>query len=118
MAFAIGRLRREARRVLRYTDDNGELRFAVRVVPRASRSQIAGEHDGVLRVRVAAPPVEGAANQELVRTLARELKVPVRAVVITSGHSSRLKQVTVSGATASALENLAKEGNEQDKEKR
>jgi uncharacterized protein (TIGR00251 family) len=81
-------------------------RFTVRVVPRASRSRIAGEHEGALRVRVAAPPVEGAANEELVRTLAKELKVPLRAVEIMSGHASRLKQVRVSGASGSALENL------------
>jgi uncharacterized protein len=95
--------------VLRYTESNGELRFTVRVVPRAARSQIAGEHEGALRVRVCAPPVEGAANRELVRTLAKELKVPSRAVQITSGHSSRLKHISVSGATPSALENLIKE---------
>jgi uncharacterized protein (TIGR00251 family) len=95
--------------VLLYTEANGELRFTVRVVPRASRTRIAGEHEGVLRVRIASPPVEGAANEELVRMLARELKVPVRAVEITSGHASRLKQVRVSGATASALENLTGE---------
>jgi uncharacterized protein (TIGR00251 family) len=94
--------------VLRYTEAKGELRFTVRVVPRASRSRIAGEYDGVLRVRLAAPPVEGAANEELVHMLARELKVHVRDVEITSGHASRLKQVRVSGASGSSLENLIK----------
>jgi uncharacterized protein (TIGR00251 family) len=97
--------------VLRYTENDGELRFTVRVVPRASRSQLAGEHDGALRVRVCAPPVEGAANEELVRILARELKVPIRAVEITSGHASKLKHMRVTGATASALENLIEEEN-------
>jgi uncharacterized protein len=80
--------------------------FKVRVVPRASRSQIAGEHDGALRVRVASPPVEGAANEELVRMLAKEFRVPARAVEITSGHASKLKQVRVTGVTVRALENL------------
>jgi uncharacterized protein (TIGR00251 family) len=92
--------------VLSYTEGNGELRFTVRVVPRAARSQIVGEQGGALRVRIAAPPVEGAANEELVRTLAKELKVHVRAVEITSGHSSRLKHVRVSGLTSDVLENL------------
>ena len=100
--------------MLRYTEVNGELRFTVRVVPRASRSRIAGEHDGVLRVCVAAPPIEGAANEELVRMLARELKVPVRAVKITSGHASRLKQVRVCGASRSALENIPGEKSQDD----
>jgi uncharacterized protein (TIGR00251 family) len=65
---------------------DGALTFAVRVVPRASRSEVAGEHDGALRVRVAAPPVDGAANEELIRTLARALRVPARDVRIMSGH--------------------------------
>ncbi|HEY6188452.1 MAG TPA: DUF167 domain-containing protein [Pyrinomonadaceae bacterium] len=94
--------------MLRYTEAKGELRFTVRVVPRASRSRIAGEHEGVLRVRLAAPPVEGAANEELVRMLAKELKVHVRDVEITGGHASRLKQICVSGASGNALENLIK----------
>lgn len=81
--------------------------FTVRVVPRASRSAIMGEHDGALRVRVAAPPVEGAANEELVRTLARALNVPPRAVEIRSGHASKTKQVRVRGAERTTLESLA-----------
>jgi uncharacterized protein (TIGR00251 family) len=92
--------------MLRYTETAGALTFAVRVVPRASRSEIAGEHDGALRVRVAAPPVEGAANVELVRTLARALGVPSRAVEIKSGHTSKTKLVSVAGATRVRLLSL------------
>ena len=77
--------------------------FTVRVVPRASASRIAGEHDGALRVRVAAPPVDGAANEELMRTLARALDVPVRDVEITGGHASKLKQVRVANLTRERL---------------
>jgi uncharacterized protein (TIGR00251 family) len=92
--------------LIRITAQNGALIFAVRVVPRASRSEIAGEHDGALRVRVAAPPVEGAANVELVRTLARALGVPARAVEITSGHASKTKLVRVAGADQARLLSL------------
>jgi uncharacterized protein len=92
--------------VLQYTERDGALIFTVRVTARASRSGIAGEHDGALRVRVAAPPVEGAANEELVRTLARALKVPSRAVEITTGHASKVKQVRVTGAERRVLESL------------
>ena len=67
--------------------------FDVKVVPRASRSEIAGEHAGALRVRVAAPPVDGAANAELVRTLAHVFNVPARDVEIRSGQTSTLKKV-------------------------
>ena len=87
-------------------ETDGWISFKVRVVPRASRSRIVGEHDGALRVRIASPPVEGAANEELVRTLAKEFHVPARAVEITSGHASKLKQVRVTGVGVSALENL------------
>jgi len=89
------------------TENGGALTFKVRVVPRASRSEVVGEHDGDLRVRVAAPPVEGAANEELIRTLARFFDVPIRAVEITSGQASKLKRVRVKGANRSSLENLA-----------
>ena len=65
-----------------------------------------GEHDGALRVRVAAPPVEGAANVELVRLLARALGVPSRAVEITSGHASKTKLVRVAGAKRERLLSL------------
>jgi uncharacterized protein (TIGR00251 family) len=91
-------------------ETDGELRFSVRVVPRASRSAVVGAHDGSLRVRVAAPPVEGAANEELVHTLARALGVPRSAVEITGGHASKLKQVRVRGADRSKLEALVEAG--------
>ncbi len=89
--------------MLRYTESAGAITFAVRVVPRASRSEIAGEHDGALRVRVAAPPVEGAANEELRRTLARAFDVPTRAVEIVGGQTSKTKRVRVTGADSRKL---------------
>lgn len=79
----------------------------MRVVPRASRSEIAGALDGALRVRLAAPPVEGAANEELVRTLARALDVPRGAIEIRSGHTAKLKQLRVHGADCAKLQSLA-----------
>lgn len=95
-------------RMIRFSEKGGALTFSVRVVPRASRSSIEGEHDGALKVRVAAPPVNGAANEELVRTLARALGVAARDIEIISGHSSKLKQVRVSGITCEQLERLAR----------
>jgi uncharacterized protein len=92
--------------LIEYRESDGQISFRVRVVARASRSQIVGEHEGALRVRIAAPPVEGAANEELVRTLAKELRVPLRAIEITSGHASKLKRVRVSGVDGGALEKL------------
>ena len=85
------------------TERGGTITFAVRVVPRASKSALAGEHDGALKVRVAAPPVEGAANEELIKFLAKVFGVPARDVEIKSGHASKSKVVCVRGATAEQL---------------
>ena len=83
--------------MINYTEKDGTLIFKVRVVPRASRSEVVGEHDGALRVRIAAPPVDGAANDELVRLLARAFGVPRSAIAITSGNAAKLKTVRVAG---------------------
>ena len=89
------------------TEAGGEVTFRVRVAPRASRSAAAGEHDGALKVRVAAPPVEGAANDELVRFLARALGLTTASVEIVSGHASKSKLVRARGATARQVRQLA-----------
>jgi uncharacterized protein (TIGR00251 family) len=89
------------------TEAADAITFKVRVVPRASKSAIVGEHDGALKVRVAAPPVEGAANEELTRLLARAFGLPARGVEIVSGHASKTKLVRVAGASAEQLLRLA-----------
>ena len=89
--------------MINYTDKDGKLIFKVRVVPRASRSELVGEHDGALRVRIAAPPVDGAANDELVRLLARAFGVPRSAIDITGGHAAKLKTVCVAGGRPAVL---------------
>ena len=76
--------------------DNGVL-LDVRVIPRAGRAGIAGTRDGALLVRLNAPPVEGAANVELIEVLAKALGVPKRAIAIVSGDRSRRKRVSVGG---------------------
>ncbi len=65
----------------------------VRVKPRARESRVLGVKGGELEVQVAAPPVDGAANDELVRTLARHFELRQRDVTIVSGHSGRTKIV-------------------------
>ena len=69
----------------------------MRVIPRAGRSEIAGLRDGTILVRLAAPPVEGAANVELIDLLARTLRIPKRDVTILGGERSRTKRVRVAG---------------------
>lgn len=71
----------------------------MRVVPRASKAGVAGLRDGAVLVRIAAAPVDGAANAELVQTLASALDLPRRAVSITSGAAARQKRVRVDGLT-------------------
>ena len=88
---------------------DGRLTFKVQVVPRSSRSEVAGEHNGSLRVRVSSPPVEGAANKELTQVLAKAFKVSRSAVSIVSGQSSRLKQVSIEGVGSSYLSELLRE---------
>jgi len=72
----------------------------VRVIPRASRSEVAGTRDGALLVRLNAPPVDGAANAELIVLLADTLEVPQRNITITVGATSKRKRVKVVGITA------------------
>jgi uncharacterized protein len=83
--------------VIRYSYNDGSLTLAVIVVSRASRTEIAGAHDGALKVRIAAPPVDGAANEELKRALAKFFQVAPGKVEITSGLSSKRKTVRLSG---------------------
>ena len=77
--------------------------FSVRVVPRASRNGIAGLHGDAIRIRLTAPPVDGAANEALTKYLAGLLDVARRDIEITSGHSSRTKVIAVYGISPQEL---------------
>ena len=72
----------------------------IKVVPRSRRSAFDGLHGGAFRVRLLAPPVEGAANAELLALVAETLRVPRRNVSIQSGEHARGKRVLVNGITA------------------
>jgi len=71
--------------------------LTIKVVPRASKPGIAVEADGSLKVRLQSPPVDGAANAELIDVLAGAFHVPRRAVTITGGSHSRIKRVRIDG---------------------
>lgn len=75
----------------------------VLVQPRASRSRFVGEHDGRLKVQLAAPPVDGAANEALERLFAQFLGVAGRQVTILRGESSRRKTVALAGVSAAQV---------------
>jgi len=82
------------------------VRFRVRVSPRASRAEVGGLHDGALKVKLTAPPVEGAANAALIALISKRLGVAKRDVTILSGQSGRDKRLEVEGANAEAVQAL------------
>jgi uncharacterized protein (TIGR00251 family) len=83
---------------LRETPDGVSL--DIKVIPRAGVSKIAGTREGRLLIRVAAAPVDGAANDALITFLSGILKVPARDVRVMSGTQSRNKRVAIAGITA------------------
>jgi uncharacterized protein (TIGR00251 family) len=81
------------------------------VQPRASRSELAGRHGDAIKVRLAAPPVDGAANEALLRFLADRLGVTRGAVALLSGQTGRSKRVEITGIdVATAADRLADRG--------
>jgi uncharacterized protein (TIGR00251 family) len=88
-------------------EKDGVVSFAVRVQPRASCDEIAGEWQDGLKIRLTAPPVDDRANEALRRFLAASLKVPLSAVRIAAGVRSRTKRVEVRGVSAGAVRALA-----------
>jgi hypothetical protein len=86
---------------LRETSDGVSL--AVKVIPRAGATKIAGTRDGRLLIRLAAAPVDGAANDALISFLSGILSVPARQISVTAGARSRNKIVAVAGMTAARV---------------
>lgn len=86
----------------RPTASSADALLEVRVVPRAGRSGVAGLRDGAVLVRLAAAPVDGAANAELIAVLAAALHLPKRSIQIVSGERSRAKRVRLDGMTGAA----------------
>jgi uncharacterized protein (TIGR00251 family) len=93
---------------IRVHEATGRVRFSVRVQPRASRSEVVGVYGDALKVRLSSPPVDGAANDELVKFLAHVFAVGRRDVRILAGESSRSKIVEIDGITERAVHDVAK----------
>ncbi len=91
---------------LTVTVRDGAVRFAVRVQPRSSRNGVDGVQGDALRVRVNAPPVDGAANSAVIDVLAAALHLPRRRIRIISGDHSRSKVVEVDGIDAESVRAL------------
>lgn len=91
---------------LRVAGDD-RLALTLHVQPGARKTGFAGLHGDALKIRLAAPPVDGKANKALVSFVADALKLPVAAIILKSGHSSRRKVLEVRGATPDAVAGLA-----------
>lgn len=85
---------------LRISERDGALWVDVQVSPRASKSAVLGEHEGALKVALAAPPVDGAANRALIELLSDVLGVPRRDITLVRGEASKRKTVAIRGVSA------------------
>jgi len=77
--------------------------FSVRVIPRSSQNEIIGEHNGALKVKLTSPPVEGAANKELINLISKRLKMSKSSVEITGGKHSKTKKLKVKWVKAKTI---------------
>lgn len=93
---------------LNIREEAGKVAFTAKIVPGSSRTAVAGVLDGMVKVKVAAPPEKGKANAALAAYLAKRLGVRRNAVTIAAGQTSPIKQIEITGTTASTL--LAKLG--------
>jgi uncharacterized protein len=88
--------------------DTPSVVLEVRVVPRASRSEVVGMQGGVLKVRLTSPPVDGAANEELIKLMAKTLDVPKRDIEIITGLTSKTKRIRIWRVSERALAKVIK----------
>jgi len=89
--------------VLQVRERPGGIVFAVRVQPKSSRDELTGIRDGILWMRVTAPPVAGKANAAVVTLLADRLNIPRASLALTGGARSHTKTIQVSGVSAADL---------------
>jgi uncharacterized protein len=86
--------------------ETASITITVQVQPRSSGDGIAGMHDGRLKVRISAPPVEGKANERLTEVIAKAFGVSKSSVEIIKGHTSRLKTIRISGVSMEDYDTL------------
>jgi uncharacterized protein (TIGR00251 family) len=90
----------------RNKEDPGSTTLSIRIQPRASKNGIVTMEDGGLKIRLTAPPVDGAANEALVKFLSGVLSIPKSRVEIVSGHTSRDKIVRISGMNGAEVKRV------------
>lgn len=89
--------------MVKVTEKDSAVTFKIRVQPRASKTEVVGEHGDALKIRIASPPVDGKANEEVRKFFARLLDVQTNAVEIIAGDSSRDKVIRVHGVGSRRL---------------
>lgn len=85
---------------------DGRITLTLHIQPGAKKTEFAGLHGDALKIRLAAPPVDGKANEALVKFLADVLHLPKSAITLKSGQTSRRKVLEVTGATAASIAGL------------
>lgn len=85
---------------------DGRITLTLHIQPGAKKTEFAGRHGDALKIRLAAPPVDGKANEALIKFLAETLHLPKSAVTLKSGQSSRRKVLEVCGATSASVAGL------------
>jgi uncharacterized protein len=85
---------------------DGRITLTLHIQPGAKKTEFAGLHGDALKIRLAAPPVDGKANEALLKFLAEVLHLPKSAVILKSGQTSRRKVLEVSGATTASIASL------------
>ena len=93
---------------MKITNKDGEIVFSVCVAPRASKTEMVGEHYGSLKIRIASPPVDGAANAEVIKFLAKKFGVKKADIAIISGESSKNKRIKIANLSESRFKELIK----------
>lgn len=86
---------------------DGRITLTLHIQPGARKTEIAGRHGDALKIRLAAPPVDGKANEALLRFVAETLHLPKSSVCLKSGQTSRRKVLEVTGATAGEIARFA-----------
>ena len=89
-----------------YKENKNGLTINIYVIPRSSRSEIVGIYNDCLKIKLKSPPVDNAANKELVQFLADTLKISKRNIEIISGHKQKKKVVYIKGSDLSTIERL------------
>lgn len=92
--------------MIQFKEKDSAIVLNLRIVPNSSKTETVGEFDGSFKIKIAAPPVNGAANAELVKFLAKKLGIAKSAVEIISGQNSKNKQVKIQNADQSVLSKL------------